>query len=113
VLYTLPAGQLQVIILHDREVGEESGGGQHLSSTVDRGQQQQQQHIHALDYFLRLRTGELKKLAFPKRPEHVGPAAVTTRCMYILPVGQQLPATAAALAIYACMQAPHRDAVEP
>lgn len=69
----LLAGQLQVIILHDREVGGESGGGRHLSSTVGGGQQQ---HIHALDYFLRLRTGELKKLAFPKKPKYVGAAVV-------------------------------------
>lgn len=65
----MSAGQLQVIILHSKESGEdEDHSRKHLHSTDQRGQQP---HVHALDFYLKLPTGEMKKLRFPKQPKQV------------------------------------------
>lgn len=60
-------GQLQVILLHGREPEGDSVGGRRLSNAA--GGVPAHPHTHVLDYFLRLRTGELKKLLFPKQPK--------------------------------------------
>lgn len=66
----LPAGQLQVVILHEHEGGADtpSSSRRRLNSTTGEAGQ----HTHALEHFLRLSTGELKKLVFPKQPKQVG-----------------------------------------
>lgn len=67
-------GQLQVIILHEREAAagaaadeQQQGGHDTLSSSGS-----EHPHVHALDYFLRVATGQLMKLRFPKPPKQVG-----------------------------------------
>jgi hypothetical protein len=88
------AGQLQVILLHGREPEGDSAGGRRLSSA---GGVQPHPHTHVLDYFLRLRTGELKKLMFPKQPKQAsvldcscwqqGALWLTSSCLHKLAAG--------------------------
>lgn len=75
-IYLLLAGQLQVIILHGRE--GDTAAGHSLRRLSSSASEQQQQHVHALDYFLRVTTGEMKRLHFPKQPKQ---ASATSFCV--------------------------------
>jgi len=68
-------GQLQVIILHGRE-GDDAEAG-HSLRRLSSSASEQQQHVHTLDYFLRVTTGEMKRLHFPKQPKQ---ASANTAC---------------------------------
>jgi hypothetical protein len=84
------AGQLQVIILHSKESGEEEGPSRRLHST------DQQPHVHVLDFYLKMPTGEMKKLRFPKQPKQASARCILARPVVVVSCMRQSRVAAAA-----------------